>query len=117
MNHVRAWIRQWLERPKVRPWALLGPLVVVFFALPLLRPVRHPTQMDADEAARLATVRALVETRTLAISDAREIPAAREFVFNNRIYSDQAPMMSLLLAAAYWVLLRAGYSLANSPVL
>src|ERR671917_487186 len=53
----------------VRPWALLGPVVVLIIALPLLRPLRHPDPraISDDETARLATVQAVVDHGTLAI--------------------------------------------------
>ena len=61
MSRLSQFIRRWQERPKVRPWALAGPVIILLICLPLLRPLRHPAQISDDEQARLATIRALVE--------------------------------------------------------
>src|SRR5438045_9776458 len=68
------------ERPRkmVRPWALSAPILVLLVALPLLRPLRYPLprQISDEEQARLATVQAIVEHRTLHI-DATDFTTTR----------------------------------------
>src|SRR3954453_2872547 len=72
MSSLRDYIRRWQSRPKVRPWALSGPIVVLLICLPLLRPIRHPTAIGEDEATRLASVRAIAERGSLALSPAED---------------------------------------------
>src|SRR5262245_17699855 len=69
MSRLGDYIRRWQARPKVRPWALAGPIIVLLICLPLLRPLRHPASITSDEAARLETIRALVEHHTLALPE------------------------------------------------
>jgi hypothetical protein len=99
----------------VRPWALLGPVVVLMVTLPLLRPLRHPdpTRISDEELARLATVQALVEHNTLAIDDTAFADTHLKVKRNGRWYSDQPPVMSALLAPSYWVMRKAGIDFAT----
>jgi 4-amino-4-deoxy-L-arabinose transferase-like glycosyltransferase len=101
----------------VRPWALLGPIVVLVLTLPLLRPLRHPDPLGIsdEELARLATVQAIVEHKTLAI-DGTDFAGTRLWVRREgRTYSDQPPVMSALLAPSYWVMRHAGIDFAKRP--
>lgn len=101
----------------VRPWALLGPVVVLAIALPILRPLRHPEAqaISDEEMSRLATVQALVEHGTLAI-DATDFAATRLKVRRGgHYYSDQPPVMAALLAPSYWAISRAGIDFAIQP--
>src|SRR5262245_58426664 len=90
----------------VRPWALLGPIVVLTIALPLLRPLRHPDPrtISDEELARLATVQAMVEHGTLAIDQTDFTGTHLKAYRNGHMYSDQPPVMSALLAPSYWVM-------------
>src|SRR5512133_2942209 len=98
---VRAYWRERRQRPWVRPWALAVPTLVLLICLPLLRPLRHPgaDEMSEGEKSRLATVQAMVERGTPAID--RSSPWLRNTTdrikVNGRTYSDQPPMMALLL--------------------
>ena len=95
MPLLRNWLRRYRNRRLVRPWALSAPIVVLLIALPLLRPLRHPDPraISDDELARLATVQALVEHRTLAIDDTGFTRAPqRRSRRDGRWYSDQPPM-------------------------
>src|SRR3954454_69028 len=87
----------------VRPWALLGPVVVLIMTLPLLRPLRHPdpTAISDEELARLATVQAIVEHKTLAIDDTDFVSTHLKVRRQDHFYSDQPPVMSALLAPSY----------------
>ncbi len=119
MNFLRD-IRQYLTQPHVRPWALSSPILVLLICLPLLRPLRHPDPRDvsADESARLATVQAVVEHGTLALDDTMERPAGQTIRgFDGKRYSDQPPVMAVLLSGSYWAMYRNGLTIDNSPIL
>jgi hypothetical protein len=90
------------NRQYVRPWALAAPVVVLMIALPLLRPLRHPTEVSAQEAARLAAVQSLVEYGKL-VPEAANLPPGFEVT---------TPVFTVLVAGPYWVLHRMGYGLA-----
>jgi hypothetical protein len=102
----------------VRPWALLGPVVVLIIALPLLRPLRHPDPrtISDEELARLATVQAMVEQHTLAI-DKTDFASTHLKVErgDGRHYSDQPPVLAALLAPSYWVMRQGGITFAKTP--
>lgn len=117
MPLLRNWMRRYRSRRLVRPWALSVPIVVLLIALPLLRPLRHPDprSISDDELARLATVRALVEDKTLAIDDSGFIQTAAKVRRNGRSYSNQPPMLSVLLAGPYWVLHHYGHTFVTNP--
>lgn len=119
MNLLRE-MREYLTRPHVRPWALSSPILVLLICLPLLRPLRHPDPRDisADETARLATVQAVVEQGTLALNDTLKHPPGQTIRgFDGKRYSDQPPVMAVLLSGSYWAMYRNGLSLDNSPIL
>ena len=117
-------IRRYLTKPHVRPWALSSPILVLLICLPLLRPLRHPADYDvsADETARLATLQALVEHRTLAIDDTLAHPTERApgqtmIGRDGRRYSKQPPVMAVLLSGSYWAMHRRGFTMADNPIL
>ena len=113
-------IRQYLTKPHVRPWALSSPILVLLICLPLLRPLRHPDPRDVstDETARLATVQALVEHGTLAIDDTLKRPPGQTIRgFDGKRYSDQPPVMAVLLSGSYWAMHRQGLTLDENPIL
>jgi hypothetical protein len=109
----------------VRPWALAVPILVLLICLPLLRPLRHPGQASLDEELRLATISSLVEHRhdsgqlaeKLAIDPATVMPSNHVFAVNNRVYSDQPPMLAFLLSGPYWVLRAIGYRMRENSTL
>ena len=117
MPFLRNWLRRYRNRRHVRPWALSAPVVVLLIALPLLRPLRHPDpgHVSDDEMARLATVQALVEHKTLAIDDTAFTETTAKVRRNGRLYSNQPPTMALLLAGPYWALHRLGHTFAADP--
>jgi hypothetical protein len=117
-------VRRLDSRPLVRPWALSAPILVLVVALPLLRPLRHPDMngISDDEAARLATVSAVVENHTLALEQidvgpGNPMPRQGLIEHGRHLYSEQPPAMALLLAGPYWVLTRFHLTLRSSPVL
>jgi len=103
----------------VRPWALSAPIAVLLICLPLMRPLRHPASatISDDEQARLATIQSLVEQHTLDIRGS-EFRATRCHIEkpDGHWYSDQSPMMSVLLSGPYWVMYRSGLSFDRNPV-
>lgn len=90
------------HRQYVRPWALAAPVIVLIIALPLLRPLRRPTELSVQEAQRLASAASLVEHHRLIPSEAN---------FNGE--KPENPVFTLLLAGPYWVLERLGLSLSH----
>jgi len=112
-------------RPLVRPWALAAPLLVLMVCLPLLRPLRHPgaASVSDDEAARLATIAALVQHHSLALDNNVDVgsgvpvPSTGLIVSHGRVYSNQPPTLAVLLAGPYWLLSQFGLTLRRAPVL
>ncbi len=116
VKSFRDYIRHYLNRPMVRPLALAGPILVLLIALPLLRPLRHPGQTSNEELLRIATVRALVEHRSLSLGRGYgTVPGVVRT--ESGIYSAQPPMMAVLLWAPAWVMDRLGVSFENNQLL
>src|SRR5690242_88917 len=61
MSAIRDYFRRMRSRQVVRPWALCAPVVVLLIALPLLRPLRSPTDASENELSRLAAIQAMGE--------------------------------------------------------
>src|SRR5687768_13085388 len=107
------------EQPLVRPWGLAAPILVLVVCLPLLRPLRHPVNISENEKARLATIESLGERQTLVIDDTTfggtldRIRVNRDGVV--RHYSEQGPVMAVLLSGPYWVMCRLGLSFDSNP--
>src|SRR4051794_29189107 len=115
------------SRQMVRPWALCAPIVVLLIALPLLRPLRSPSDISEGELARLATIQALVENDGPAIDATPFFSALRAhrevdglgpdprllapralgtdipgtIHVGKKYYSDQPPVMAYLLSWTY----------------
>jgi hypothetical protein len=108
---------KWTPQKRVRPWALAGPILILAICLPLLRPLRHPAEIGEHEAARLATVEAIVTHRTLAIdASSIPVPASESIAVDNHHYAGQPATMAMLLAGGYWLLTKFGLSFAeNGP--
>lgn len=108
---------KWTPQKRVRPWALAGPILILLFCLPLLRPLRHPAEISGQEAARLATVEAIVHHGTLAIENTSfAVPTDQIVVVDGHRYASQPATMSMLLSGAYWVMTKLGLSFAeNGP--
>src|SRR4051812_9416876 len=95
----------------VRPFGLAGPILVLLISLPLLRPLRHPgdVQVSDQEMLCLSTVRALVDHGSLVLDRSyAHVPGTVEI--EGRVYSRQPPMMSLLLWPAARIMTRMGLS-------
>jgi hypothetical protein len=94
------------HRQYVRPWALAAPIIVLVIALPLLRPLRHPTELSMPEATRLAAVQSLVEHHRLASATA-----------NLPTIQPDMPVFTLILAGPYWLLFHMGYRLSRDTAM
>src|SRR3954453_8081621 len=113
-------IRRYFTKPHVRPGALSSPILGLLICLPLLRPLRHPDPRDVstDETARLATVQAIVENGTLALDETLTNPPGQTIRgTDDRRYSDQPPVMAVLLSGSYWAMHRQGLTLDQNPIL
>lgn len=123
MRSWKTYVRWFRKRPLVRPWALSAPIFVLLICLPLMRPLRHPVtdMISDDEQARLATIQAIVEHHTLQIQQSSFATEDTVIVKGKngqpRWYSDQSPMMAVLLSGPYWVMHRAGISFESNPVI
>ncbi len=107
---------KWKPKKRIRPWALAGPIIILLFCLPLLRPLRHPDPRDISdsETARLATVQAIVERHALVIDDSQfHVPRTSQIVIGNDRYVAQPATMALLLSLAYWVMAKLGITFAD----
>jgi len=108
------------RRPRVRPWALSAPVIVLLIAcpLPLIR-LQRLAELSDNEKSRLATVEALVDHGTFAINQSRPDFAStrdRIEIFDRSAgathsgrpailhYSKQPPVPAFLLAGPYWAL-------------
>jgi hypothetical protein len=116
VKRLRQQLRRYVDQPMVRPLALAGPILVLLIALPLLRPLRRPTEISNDEVLRLATIRALVEHRSLSLDRGyARVPGSVQTTTGT--YSAQPPMMAVLLSAPAWVLHGMGIWFDNKQVL
>lgn len=123
LEALRRWYRGSPETPYVRPWGLSAPIAVLIVCLPLLRPLwEDPTQQSDNERARLATVAAIVERKSLAIDGAqlrniREricLPDGNPDKSAHRSYSAQPPVLAACLAIPYWLLHRLGFTFEHN---
>ncbi len=104
------------NRPMVRPWALLTPIVVLVIALPLLRPLRQPDPRAVADPERsiYATVQAVAEHGTLAIERTEFVHANGSHVARDgHLYSVQPPTFAVLLSGSYWMMHRWGTTFAD----
>jgi hypothetical protein len=118
---LREWWQSRERGPIVRPWGLAAPILVLLVCLPLLRPLRHPESISENECARLATIEAIVEKRTLAI-DGTQFPVSEKQITmggrgGERNYSQQPPVMAALLAGPYWLMHKLGLSFDSNPTI
>src|SRR2546421_700539 len=118
---IKEWWRGRERPPMVRPWGLAAPILVLVVCLPLLRPLRHPTEISENEKSRLATIEAIVEKRTLAIDGPLYFQPKTSITSSmrggERHYSPQPPVMAALLAGPYWLLHKLGLSFESNPAL
>lgn len=112
-------MRSYLAKPKIRPWALCAPILVLLICLPLLRPVRHPAleQISDDELARLATIQALAEQHTQAIERTQFAPAHHTIQARDHLYSQQPATMAAVLAMPYALMHRFGLTFEKNQIL
>lgn len=117
ISTLSRYFRAYARRKHVRPWALAAPVVVILICLPLLRPLRHPvaSMMSDDEMSRWATVQALVEQQTFAIDRTQFVGTRQKVRVGETYYSDQPPVLGLILSGPYWLIRRAGFNFTNNP--
>jgi hypothetical protein len=113
-----------VSKPLVRPWALAAPILVILVALPLLRPLRHPdaNEVSDDEAARLATVAAIVDHHTLALENLNlgpdvPLPGTGLIRSHDHVYSIQPPVWAVMLAGIYFLLTKWHLTFVTAPIL
>ncbi len=101
----------------VRPWALAAPILLLLICIPLLRPLRQPDPrlVSDDERARLATIQAIVERKTLAIENTDFYATRDKIAAGGHLYSSQPPMLAVLLSGPYWIMNRVGLTLDHDP--
>ncbi len=120
-------VRLMQARRGSRLHALVAPIVVLLIALPLIR-LRGPADLSDNEAARLATVQALVEQHSLAIDKTlpefrstrdrvTALPKAPPAPALPRTYSKQPPVLAFLLAIPYTLLHALGITFNSQPKL
>src|SRR5882672_10025316 len=118
---IKDWWRSRERPPMVRPWGLAAPILVLVVCLPLLRPLRHPTDISDNERSRLATIEAIVEKHTLAIDGPLYFRSSSTITAHSptpeRHYSAQPPVMAAMLAGPYWLMHKLGLSFASNPAL
>jgi hypothetical protein len=118
---IREWWRSRERPPMVRPWGLAAPILVLLVCLPLLRPLRRPTDISENERSRLATIEAIVEKHTLAIDKPLyflpQNPISSSVRGPERHYSPQPPVMAAMLAGPYWLMHKLGLSFESNPAL
>jgi hypothetical protein len=119
MRSLLVYLRAYSQRKHVRPWALSPPIIVLMICLPLLRPLRYPLpgDMSDDETSRWATVMALVERQTFAIDQTPFVVTSQKIRVGDATYSDQPPVMGLLLSGPYWLIHHFGFTFSNNPAL
>jgi hypothetical protein len=113
-RRIRIYIRNWPNRPLVRPWGLVAPVLVLLLCLPLLRPLRHPGQASDDELTLLSTVHSLVDHQTLALDPARDITSANLIRAKGQLYSAEPPVYAVLLSGMTRVIGWFGLPLGDS---
>jgi hypothetical protein len=116
------------RRQVVRPWALAVPILVLLVALPLLRPLRSPEpyNISSNELSRLAAIQAMGEEHRQEIDNSAYYAALRNRDFRHppetvrlgkHAYSDTSPVLQLILAGVYIILMKFHLTLANNAAL
>src|SRR3954468_5413670 len=118
---IREWWSSRERPPMVRPWGLAAPILVLVVCLPMLRPLRHTTDISENERSRLASIEAIVEKHTLAIDGPLYFQPTSNVTTGagtpDHHYSSQPPVMAALLAGPYWLMHKLGLSFESNPAL
>src|SRR3954468_20714652 len=118
---IREWWSSRERPPMVRPWGLAAPILVLVVCLPMLRPLRHTTDISENERSRLASIEAIVEKHTLAIDGPLYFQPTSNVTTGTggpeRHYSAQPPVMAALLAGPYWLMHKLHLSFDSNPAL
>jgi 4-amino-4-deoxy-L-arabinose transferase-like glycosyltransferase len=105
---LRAKLLAIVLEPKLRPWALLTPLLVLLIALPLLRPLVAPMDVSLQERQILATVQSILNGDGLRLDPATWRGVEGTYSSGAEVYAARPPMFAVLLAGPAWVIQRAG---------
>lgn len=96
------------RKPWVRPWALAGPIVLLLLCLPMLRPLRHPSELPTEEARLVDMVRHNLAGRWY-IADSPP--------FSLQSLTEPSPTFALVLSGPAWVLQQMGFNFENNGTL
>ncbi len=96
------------RKPWVRPWALAGPIALLVFCLPLLRPLQHPAELPLEEARLVDMVRQNLSGR-LYIADTPPISSAS--------LTEPSPTFALVLTGPAWLMQTMGFDFDNNATL
>ncbi|MBV8782294.1 MAG: hypothetical protein JO353_12935, partial [Phycisphaerae bacterium] len=105
------------KRRLFRPWALVVPIGILVVCLPLLRPL-HQTFPADDERLRLATIQSILDRHTFALPSSTHddpLQSPNLIHIHHKVYSDQPPMLSAILAGPAWIIGKLGWDLTNDP--
>lgn len=93
------------RRPIVRPWALLGPILLLLLCLPILRPLRHPAELPQEEFKLVEMVKQNL-TGDLYVSNTPPISL--------QSLTEPSPMFALVLTAPAWLMQKLGFDFENN---
>jgi len=108
MSSVAAHFLPAARKPWVRPWALAGPIALMGFCVPMLRPLQHPVELPAEEAQLVEMVRQNL-TGKLYIADTPPISL--------QSLTTPSPTFALVLAGPAWLMQTLGFDFSNNPTL
>jgi MFS family permease len=94
------------RKPWVRPWALVGPVAILVFCLPLLRPLNHPAELPVEEEQLVKMVQQNL-TGKLYISNTPPISLDS--------LTEPSPTFALLLTGPAWLMQQMGFDFDNNP--
>ena len=105
------------KRPRVRPWAIAGPILILLIAAPLLRPLLAPGQMSDRERAAMESVRSVLQNGTLALDP--HLAGSNDAVIrlHGQVFSKDPPSFAILLSGVAWCIEHAGIRFQTNPSL
>jgi hypothetical protein len=106
------WREQLLKifmEPKIRPWAILTPVLVLIVVLPLLQPLISPQTASHSERLMIDTARAIAEGKGLTL-DSSWTGKPGTIDVNGRTVSSAPPAYAVLLAGPMWLMNYCGFT-------